>query len=100
VLEISAVAPRCKLGSQRLADSYQIRSFADSRESNLISRAAKNRSAKLTLAFLDCFPSLFERREVPSAAPRANRPQSSLRRIEREPAADREMFYRLILTET
>jgi hypothetical protein len=53
----------------------------------------------MTLAFLDRFPSLFERSEVPASALLANGPQSSLRAIKSEATANGKMFYRLVLSE-
>jgi hypothetical protein len=93
------VSPRGELGSERRSYPDEIRAFAESRETDLISRSSKASAAILPLALFDRFPSLLERREVPPAASRAHNPQPPLRAVEGELPPDGKMLYRLILPE-
>jgi hypothetical protein len=88
--ELGAVAPRRKLRAKGRPDAHQLEPLTQPRQADVVGGGAQSRPAIETLALVDRLPALLERREIPSPATRTDDPQSALRRVEGEPAADRE----------
>jgi len=97
--ELIPIPPRRELRPQRLADPYELCTVTKSSEPDLVRRGAEARAAVQTLCVLDRLPSLFERREVPPFAGWAYDPKPSLRRVERETAANGKVLDRLVRPE-
>src|SRR5678815_2753603 len=97
--ELIAVAPRGELRPKRLTDANQLQAFGDFREADVVGRHAQMRSAEETLTVFDCFPPLFDGREVPTLAPPAHDPEPAARRVERQPASHGEMLDGFVLAE-
>src|SRR5215204_5390667 len=97
--ELIAVAPRRELRAQRLTDANELRAVAKTSETDLIRRRAQPRASIQPLGVLDRLPPFLKWRQVPALACRTDDPQTSLRRVERESAADGEMLDRLVGSE-
>jgi hypothetical protein len=97
--ELISISPSREFRTKWLSNTNELESLAQSREADLVGGDAMLGSAICALTFLDCFPPLLNRREVPPFALPADYPQSPLRRIECESAANRKMLYRLVSAE-
>src|SRR5262249_10350045 len=73
--ESRAVTPRRDLGQQRGPDADELEAAAKAREPDVVGRHSEPRAAEQSLGFVDRFPPLLERREVPAPATRADHPQ-------------------------
>src|SRR5690348_667178 len=83
------VAPRGDLGEERRPDANELEPRAQMRERDVVGGHTQPRAAEETLAAVDRLPPLLERREVPALASRADDPEPSLHRIERQPPSYR-----------
>lgn len=97
--ELIAVAPRGQLRTLRLADANELEPFTQAREADVIGRDAQLRGAEKTVALLDRFPAVLDRREIPADAPATDDPEAAVRCIEGEPATDGKMLDRFVLAE-
>jgi hypothetical protein len=97
--ELIPVTPGGELRTERLSNTNELDSFAQSCQANLIGGSAKLGAAVCALTFFDCFPPLLDWREVPSLTLTADDPQPALRRVECETTADRKMLYGLVSAE-
>ena len=86
--EPRAVAPRRDLGEQSRTNANELESAAELGEADVVRRHAQSGAAEESLGLVDRFPALFERREVPASALRADHPQPPLLRIVRQPTPD------------
>ncbi len=97
--ELISVTPRREFRAQRLANTNELETFAQTRQADLVGGDAQFGPAIRALTLLDCFPPLLDRSEVPSLAFPADYPQPSLCSIERESPTNGEMLDRLVCTE-
>ena len=94
-----AVTPRGELRPQRRTDADQFEAFANAREADVVGGEARARVAEHPLAGVDSLESRVERDQVPPGTRRADHPESPLRRVERQPAPDREGLQDLVGSE-
>lgn len=97
--ELIPITPRRHLGSKRRADPYQLESFAHAREADLIGGHPQTCLLEGALAFLDSFPALLERGEIPSFATTANHPEAPLGAVEGKAPTHREVLDHLVRAE-
>jgi len=97
--EDAAVAPCSEFRPQRRADSNQLRAVSEGGKPDVVRLRPKPPRAKSPFALLDCFPSLFDRSEIPARTVRAHDPEATFGGIEREPAADGKCLDRVVAAE-
>src|SRR6185312_6390973 len=97
--EHAAIAPGGEFRPQRRPDSNQFRAVSEGGKPHVVRLSPKAPRTKSPLALLDCFPSLFNRSEIPARTVRTDDPQATFGGVEREATADRECLDRLIAAE-
>lgn len=83
----------------RMADPDQVEPLGQPCEADVRSRYSESGAPELAFAGFDRLPSLFERREIPSAAATAHDPEPAPLAIEGEATADRELLDHLVRAE-
>ena len=95
----AAVAPRSELRTQRTANANELGAVSKTGKPHVIRLRAQALGAEFAFALLDGFPALLDRREIPARAVRADDPQPSFVRIERQASPDWEVLDGLVLAE-
>src|SRR5687768_17170906 len=97
--ELISISPRRELRALGLPNSHQLEPLAQSSKADVVGRHPQSGPRVGSLALLDRFPSLLERRQVPALAHPTDDPQTPFRGVVGEPAADWEVLERLVTTE-